>query len=197
MCARRLSIRRAGPERASKKNTSCGSAGSFTSSVLPAARPLKTKRVPPCPGRGQTPTLTRAVWEIYRIGVCAGGGVAVGLAVAAIAARFGPEIVAVVAAVIAAVVAGVAVDWIGEAIGAAAGGLLGGAGAAVVAGGTLRRGGTAGGTAVLLLVAAVGALALAFVPLAGYLEAAALPALASRTRRRAGEKYAGLRSLAK
>ena len=142
----------------------------------------------------------RAMWEIYRIGLCAGGGVAVGLLVAALASRLGrlsAAMVAIVAAVVAAVVAGLAIDWIGEAIGGAVGGLLGGAAAATVAAGALRRGGTAGGTALLLLLGALGALALAFVPLVGYLEAAALPALAARTRRRAGEKYAGLRSLAK
>jgi hypothetical protein len=137
------------------------------------------------------------MWEIYRIGLCAGGGVAIGLVVAALASRFGPAVVGVVAAVIAAVVAGFAVDWIGEAIGAAAGGLLGGAGGATIASGAMRRGGTFGGTAALLVLGAAAAFALAWVPLLGYLEAAALPAIATRTRRRAGEKYAGLRSLAK
>ena len=137
------------------------------------------------------------MWEIYRIGVCAGGGVAVGLLVAALAARFGISVVAVLAGAIAAVVAGFAVDWLGEAVGAAIGGVLGGAGAAVFAAGALRRGGTAAGTAVLLVLAALGAFAIALIPLVGYVEAAALPALAARTRRRAGEKYAGLRSLAK
>lgn len=137
------------------------------------------------------------MWEIYRIGVCAGGGVAVGLLAAALAARFGIPVVAVLAGAVAALVAGFAVDWLGEAVGAGAGGLLGGAGAAVFAAGALRRGGTAAGTAVLLVLAALGAFAIALIPLAGYVEAVALPALAARTRRRAGEKYAGLRSLAK
>jgi hypothetical protein len=39
--------------------------------------------------------------------------------------------------------------------------------------------------------------ALAFVPVVGYLEALALPAFAARLRRRAPERYAGLRTLAK
>jgi hypothetical protein len=38
---------------------------------------------------------------------------------------------------------------------------------------------------------------LAFVPVAGYVEALALPALAARLRRTQAERYAGLRSLAR
>jgi hypothetical protein len=38
---------------------------------------------------------------------------------------------------------------------------------------------------------------LAWIPAVGYLEALALPALAARLRRRAPERYAGLRTLAK
>jgi hypothetical protein len=39
--------------------------------------------------------------------------------------------------------------------------------------------------------------ALALVPALGYLEAAVVPALAARLRRRGVERYAGLRTLAK
>ena len=70
-------------------------------------------------------------------------------------------------------------------------------GAAVIVRGALRRGGTAGGTAVLVAIAALVAAGLAFVPVVGYLEALALPAIAGRLRRRAPERYAGLRTLAK
>ena len=63
--------------------------------------------------------------------------------------------------------------------------------------GTLRRGGTRGGTATLLALAALAGAALAFVPVVGYLEALAVPALGVRLRRRAPERHAGLRSLAK
>ena len=45
--------------------------------------------------------------------------------------------------------------------------------------------------------AALVAAGLAFVPVAGYLEALALPAFAARLRRRQPERYAGLRTLAK
>ena len=45
--------------------------------------------------------------------------------------------------------------------------------------------------------AAAAVAALAWVPVAGFIEAIALPALAARLRRRAPERYAGLRTLAK
>jgi hypothetical protein len=135
------------------------------------------------------------MWEAYRIGLCAGGGAALGLAVAGVLRR--PLAVVVAAGVAAAVLAGLILGWIGESIGGGAGGVLGGFGAATLAAGSLRRGGTAGGTATLFLLAAAGALALAFIPVVGYLEPLALAAFAGRARRRAGEKYAGLRSLAK
>ena len=63
--------------------------------------------------------------------------------------------------------------------------------------GALRRGGTRGGTAALVAGAALVVAALAWVPVVGYLEALALPVLAARLRRRAPERYAGLRTLAK
>jgi hypothetical protein len=63
--------------------------------------------------------------------------------------------------------------------------------------GALRRGGTAGGTAALVAVAALVAAGLAWIPVVGYLEALALPAFAARLRRREPERYAGLRTLAK
>jgi hypothetical protein len=79
----------------------------------------------------------------------------------------------------------------------AAAGLVGAAAAVVVVTGALRRGATRGGLALILAAAAVGIAALAFVPVLGYLEAVALPAIAARLRRTQGERYAGLRSLAK
>jgi hypothetical protein len=45
--------------------------------------------------------------------------------------------------------------------------------------------------------AAIVAAGLAWIPVDGYLEAAALPAVAARLRRRSPERYAGLRTLAK
>ena len=87
-------------------------------------------------------------------------------------------------------------DW-GEAIGGAIGGTLGAIGSAPVAAGSLRRGGGRFGTAVFFAVAALAIAALAWVPVVGYLEAVVVPAFAARLRRRAPERYAGLRSLAK
>jgi hypothetical protein len=63
--------------------------------------------------------------------------------------------------------------------------------------GALRRGGTTGGTGILVGLAGLGVAALALIPVVGYLEAFALPALGTRVRRRAPERYAGLRSLAR
>ena len=64
-------------------------------------------------------------------------------------------------------------------------------------GGTLGRGGTRGGTAILVAGAAAILAALALVPVVGYLEGAFLPVLGARLRRKAGSTYAGLRILAR
>jgi len=135
----------------------------------------------------------------YWIGVCAGLGAAAGVLLAGIAGR------AVLAAVLAAA-AGVGIGfavhdwqsggWADVALGAA-GGLLGGFGAATFVRGALGRGGTRAATGLLVGAAALMAAGLAFVPVVGYLEALALPALAARLRRRAPERYAGLRTLAR
>jgi hypothetical protein len=74
---------------------------------------------------------------------------------------------------------------------------VGAVAATVVVSGALRRGGTRGGLALIVTAAAVALAALAFVPAVGYLQAVALPALAARLRRTRGDRYAGLRSLAK
>jgi hypothetical protein len=135
----------------------------------------------------------------YWIGVCAGLGAAAGVLLAGLADR------AVLVAVIAAV-AGVGIGfavrdwqsggWADVALGAV-GGLLGGLGAAPIVRGALGRGGTRGATGVLVGAAALVVAGLAWVPAVGYLEALALPVLASRLRKRAPERYAGLRSLAR
>jgi hypothetical protein len=133
----------------------------------------------------------------YWIGVSAGLGAAVGVLVAGAAAR--------AAAIVGAVVGigvGFAIDaWqpggLGDVAAAAVGGLLAGFGAAVIVRGALRRGGTRGGTAILVAGAALVAAGVAFIPVAGYVEALVVPALAVRLRRRQPERYAGLRTLAK
>jgi len=134
----------------------------------------------------------------YWIGVCAGLGVAIGVLLSGLLAgtRAG-----VPAAIVLAVLAGVGVGFLigewEEAIGGGAGGALGALGAARLVAGTLRRGGARFGTAVFLGVAALLLAGLAWIPVAGYLEATLVPALAARLRGRAPERYAGLRSLAK
>jgi hypothetical protein len=136
--------------------------------------------------------------EAYRIGVSAGAGVAIGLVAAALLARLprGGLGAGVLAAVVAGVIGWIVFGW-PEATAGAIGGLIGGICTAIFARGSLRRGGTATGTALLLVLSAVAVLVIALIPVAGYLEALVLPVAARRAHRRAGEKYAGLRTLAR
>jgi hypothetical protein len=133
----------------------------------------------------------------YSIGVFAGLGVALGIAAAG---ALGGRRYALAAPFLAAAV-GVALGIVfadaEQAAAAGVGGVLGAAGTLQLVRGALGRGGTRLGTALFVLLAALVAAALAFVPLLGYVEAVAVPALGMRLRRRAGERYAGLRSLAK
>jgi hypothetical protein len=82
-------------------------------------------------------------------------------------------------------------------VGGGAGAIVAVVATAQVVRGALRRGGTRGGTAALVALAALGAAGIAFVPGLGYVEALILPALAARLRRRSPERYAGLRMLAR
>jgi hypothetical protein len=134
----------------------------------------------------------------YWIGVCAGLGVAVGVLLAGL---FAGTRRALAAALVLAAAAGVGIglalgQW-DEAIGGGVGGTLGSLGTAQLVMGTLRRGGARFGTALFVAIAAVVFAAVAWIPIAGYLEAALVPAFAARLRGRAPERYAGLRSLAR
>jgi hypothetical protein len=130
----------------------------------------------------------------YTIGIVVGLGVAFGLVSAALVPR---AVVAALLAAVAGVVVGfLAFDWY-QAVGGAVGGLLGGVGATPVVAGALRRGGTRGGTAVLVGAGALLVAGLAFVPVLGYLEAVVVPALGLRLRRREPDRHAGLRTLAR
>jgi hypothetical protein len=135
----------------------------------------------------------------YWIGVAAGLGVAAGVFLSGLVR------IAVATLVLAAVAGaglGFAVDawqpgsW-GDVAAGAAGGTLGALGAVQIVRGALRRGGTRGGTALLVTGAALAAAGIAWVPALGYVEAVVLPALAARLRRREPERYAGLRTLAR
>jgi hypothetical protein len=130
----------------------------------------------------------------YTIGILAGLGAAFGILAAALVPRF---VIAAVAGAVAGAVVGYFVFGWPEAIAGGVGGVLGSAGATPVVAGALRRGGTRGGTALLVGLAALVVAALAFVPVLGYLEAAALPVLGRRLRRREPERHAGLRTLAR
>jgi hypothetical protein len=130
----------------------------------------------------------------YWIGVIVGVGVALGILGAGIVPRW--LIAAVPAALVAGAIGLLEFGW-DDGAGGLAGGLAGAFGAAPIVAGALRRGGTRGGLALLVGLGALGAAALAFVPAVGYLEAIVLPALAVRLRRKAPERYAGLRTLAR
>lgn len=130
----------------------------------------------------------------YSIGILVGLGVALGVAAAGALRR--ATLAFVAAAIVAVVVALVFWHW-EEAAGGVLGSVAGAFGASPFVAGTLRRGGTRGGTATLLAGAALVVAALAFIPVVGYLEAVALPALAARLRRRTPDTHAGLRTLAK
>jgi hypothetical protein len=134
----------------------------------------------------------------YWIGVTAGLGVAIGVLFVGLLAGVRALVgVALLAAVGGGLLVGLALgDW-AEAAGGMVGGALGTLGAAQVVSGTLRRGGTRFGTAALFAAAAAVLAALAWIPIVGYLEVALVPAYAARLRRRAPERYAGLRSLAR
>jgi hypothetical protein len=134
----------------------------------------------------------------YWIGLCAGLGVACGVLAAA---WLGWARIGLLAAIAVGAGAGVALgfgldDW-DEALGGGIGGLAGSFGAATIVRGALRRGGTRGGTATLVSGAALAVAAIALVPALGYVEAVAAPLLALRLRRRGGDRYAGLRILAR
>jgi hypothetical protein len=136
--------------------------------------------------------------EAYRIGLSAGAGTAIGLVAAGLVARLprGAAGAAFLAALLAGVLGWIVFGW-AEAVAGVVGGTLGGAGAATLVRGSLRRGGTPAGTATIFALAGVVMFLVALIPVAGYLEAIALPVVAARARRRAGEKYAGLRTLAR
>jgi hypothetical protein len=134
----------------------------------------------------------------YTIGVALGLGAALGTLFAGLlsATPLG-RLAAAVLAGAAGALAGIAIDdWTEVAAGAAAG-VVGAAAVTIIVAGALRRGGTRGGLALIVAAIAGGLAGLAFVPVAGYLEAVALPALAARLRRTQAERYAGLRTLAR
>ena len=130
----------------------------------------------------------------YWIGVCVGLGAAVGIL--ALGFLRDPRVALPVTLVAAAAAGWFLYEWSG-AIAGAVGGVLGAVGATPTVRGALARGGTHAGTAFLIGVAALVLAAVSFVPVLGYLVALAVPVLGFRVRRRAGERHAGLRILAR
>lgn len=134
----------------------------------------------------------------YWIGVLAGVGSGLGVLFSGILAVSRVGLAAALAlAVAAGVLLGFVVDDWGEALGGGLGALAGALGGSQILRGTLRRGGTRGGTALLFGGGGLLLAALALIPAAGYLEAIVVPALAARLRRRSPKRYAGLRTLAR
>jgi hypothetical protein len=136
--------------------------------------------------------------EWYWIGLAVGLGVGSGVLLAGFLAvsRTGLFVAAALGVAAGAGIGFLIENW-DEALGGASGAFVGVVATAQVVRGALRRGGTRGGTGLLVALAALVAAGLAFVPVLGYLEALALPALAARLRRRSPERYAGLRTLAR
>jgi len=143
-------------------------------------------------------TLGETVGDWYTIGLALGLGIALGTLFAGLltATPLGRAAAVVLAGATGGLVGTVVDDW-AELVAGAAGGVLAAAAAATVVAGALRRGGTRAGLALIVAALAAGLAGLAFVPVAGYLEAVVLPFLAVRLRRTQAERYAGLRTLAK
>lgn len=134
----------------------------------------------------------------YTAGVFAGLGVAIGVLLAgALAAVRGGILAAFVTGLAAGAAAGALPFGWEEAVTGGFGGAVGALGATQIVLGSLRRGGTRGGTAAVVAGGALALAALALVPVLGYVEAVVVPGLAARLRRRSGRTYAGLRILAR
>jgi hypothetical protein len=136
--------------------------------------------------------------DVYWVGVFLGLGVGIGVTVAGVfgASRAGFAVALVLSAGIGAGL-GYALAGYEDAIAGGVGGLLGAAGVRQLISGTVRRGGTRVATALLTGLAGLVVAVIAFVPLLGFIEALAVPALGVRLRRREPTRYAGLRTLAR
>src|SRR3954453_19600395 len=109
------------------------------------------------------------MWEWYRIGLALGLGVGIGVIVAGIVAptKAGLAGAAVIAGAAGAGIGLLLQNW-DEALAGGVGGVLRARVAGLVARGSIARGGTRGGTAILMGVAGLAIAALALVPLLGY-----------------------------
>lgn len=130
----------------------------------------------------------------YLIGLFVGLGTAIGAVAGGIVPR---ALLAALPALAAAIAVGLLVERWPEASGGAVGAVAGALGVTPVVAGALRRGGTRAGLALYVGAGGLALAGLAFVPVVGYLEAIALPALGWRLRSREPDRHAGLRTLAR
>jgi hypothetical protein len=143
------------------------------------------------------------VSDWYEIGMALGLGLAAGVFFAGLVGTWRSGwLVSTIGAALIGVGSGLLVRaWLdtgaGPLPGAIAGGVIGALSASLIVRGALRRGGTAGGTAFLLVSAAVAIALIGLIPVAGYVLAVVLPVLALRRSRQEPERYAGLRTLSK
>src|SRR4051812_14925576 len=122
-------------------------------------------------------SLRALMGDWYTIGILVGLGASIGVAATGALRR---PLAGLVVAVVCSVALGFAFGEWDEALGGAVGAVCGSLGVAPIVSGTLRRGGTRGGTATLLALASLAGAALAFVPVLGFLEALAVPLLGAR-----------------
>lgn len=134
----------------------------------------------------------------YTIGLCLGLGLGFGVILSGLLGvnRVGVGIAVLVGGAAGAGL-GYAVGELPETIAGGVGGFLGALAAAAVVHGAMRRGATRMGVAAYVGAAGLLVCLVALVPIAGYLAAVVLPALAARMRGRQAARYAGLRTLAK
>jgi hypothetical protein len=133
----------------------------------------------------------------YTVGLFAGLGVAVGIAVVGILGGRRFDSLAPLIAAVLGIALGLVLADVEEAVAGGLGAALGAFGSAQLVRGALTRGGTRAATGFFVVLGAVFVALLALVPVLGYVEAIAVPALGLRMRRRAGKRYAGLRTLAR
>lgn len=138
------------------------------------------------------------MWDVYWVGVFLGLGVGLGVGLAGLLGgrRFALPASALLAAAVGAGI-GLGLGGIEDVVAGGLGGLVGAAGTQRLLTGTMRRGGTRVAAAALLGAAGLLLAIFALVPLVGFVEALAVPALSARMRRREPARYAGLRTLAR
>jgi hypothetical protein len=133
----------------------------------------------------------------YTVGLFAGLGVALGIAVVGVLGGRRIPLLAPLLAAALGVALGILLADVEEAVAGGVGGLLGAVGSAQLVRGAVSRGGTRAATGFFVLLGALVVALLAFVPGLGYVIAITVPALGMRLRRREGKRYAGLRTLAR